>query len=209
MLLVTIGFCCLILPGIYLSVCYLFAPLFIIDRKVSFWEGMEIARRQVHRKWFRVFWYLILSSVIAFSGVILLGFGLLFTMPMGLVGFLMIYENLLQEEIKFPALIQKTSGYPEVFAANLCVFPGLGTWLGGKIVTGIIQMIGASIGVLFLIYGMVEIIRYWDKLSEAASWFRMSRHGLINMGWGLIIMKIFWLWGLWSAWRYKQEELRK
>ena len=204
-MIILLGFCCFLLPGIYFAVCYSFAPLFIVDQKLSFWEAMETSRRQVHQKWFRVFWYLIVIGFVLFSGVILLVVGLLFTLPMGLLCYLMIYENLLKEEKKAPALSQAMKGYPEVWAANLCVFPGLGTWLAGKTVPGIVQMSGAFIGALMTTYGIAVAFRQWGLLPEGKEWFGVSKQGLIYFVVGLIVIKFFWLWGLWSAWSYKKE----
>ncbi len=204
-LITLIGFCCFILPGIYFAVCYSYAPLFIVDRKLSFWEGMETSRKQVHRKWFRVFWYLILNVFVIFSGVILLLIGLFFTLPMSLVGHLMIYENLLKEERKGSTVIPKRGDYPEVFAANLCVFPGLGTWLAGKTGTGMMQMGGALIGSLFVIYGLVESLKQWGRLSESEVLWGISKQGILYLVMGLVVVKCFWFWGLWSGWSYKKE----
>lgn len=95
--MILLGFLFLIIPGIYLSVAYCFAPLWIFDQKLSFWEGMEASRKAVHRHWFRIFWYLILMTFVALSGALLFLVGLLFTIPMVMVMMLICYEALLNE----------------------------------------------------------------------------------------------------------------
>ena len=50
-----VGFCLLILPGIYLGVAYLFTYLLlIVDQKLDFWTAMEVSRRVVTTQWWRV-----------------------------------------------------------------------------------------------------------------------------------------------------------
>lgn len=98
--IIVFGFILLIIPGIYFAVGYSYAAIWIFDQKTSFWEGAEASRKAVHRHWFRVFWYMILSIIVMISGVILLGVGLLFTIPMGIVMYLILYRALLHESQK-------------------------------------------------------------------------------------------------------------
>jgi hypothetical protein len=48
-------FCCLILPGVYLFVAWLFSVPLVADRGLEFWSAMELSRRTVTRVWFQVF----------------------------------------------------------------------------------------------------------------------------------------------------------
>jgi hypothetical protein len=81
-ILIFIGFIAFILPGIYLSVGYVFTPFFIVFSRMSFWEAMEASRKLVHRQWFSIFGFLIVLVLINFAGVLLLGIGLLITVPL-------------------------------------------------------------------------------------------------------------------------------
>lgn len=45
-----LGLIALIVPGIYLIVCYAFVVPVIVDRKLPFWEAMELSRTTVHRQ---------------------------------------------------------------------------------------------------------------------------------------------------------------
>ena len=49
---ILIGFMLLVLPGIYVTVAYLFAPYIIVDKNIDFWPAMEISRRKVNKHWF-------------------------------------------------------------------------------------------------------------------------------------------------------------
>jgi hypothetical protein len=53
--LITIGCFFCLLPGIYLSVAYLFTYLLIMDRRLGFWAAMEASRRQVNAQLAPVF----------------------------------------------------------------------------------------------------------------------------------------------------------
>ena len=48
---IALGLVALIVPGIYLAVAYIFAPLFIVFGKMEFWDGMEYSRKLITRKW--------------------------------------------------------------------------------------------------------------------------------------------------------------
>lgn len=80
-LIVGVGFLLLVLPGIYLCVLLAFADLFVVTENKSFVDALKASRDLVHGSWFRVFGLLIVIGVIAFSGVLLIGIGLLATIP--------------------------------------------------------------------------------------------------------------------------------
>ena len=65
MILTMIGFVCLILPGIYLAVCWLFTYVLVRDKGLQFWDAMELGRQVITRQWFRVFGLLLLIGLIA------------------------------------------------------------------------------------------------------------------------------------------------
>jgi hypothetical protein len=80
-LLIFLAFLALILPGIYLSVGYIFAPFYIIFAHMDFWDAMESSRKLVHREWFSIFGFLIVLGLINVLGFLALGIGL-FTVPL-------------------------------------------------------------------------------------------------------------------------------
>ncbi len=67
-LLTIIGLaCCLVLPGLYLWVAWVFSVPLVADRRLEFWSAMELSRKVVTRVWFEMFALL----VTAFLPVIL------------------------------------------------------------------------------------------------------------------------------------------
>lgn len=55
--------CCLLLPGLYLFVAWLFAIPLVADKGFEFWSAMELSRKVVTKVWFEVFALFILASL--------------------------------------------------------------------------------------------------------------------------------------------------
>ncbi len=53
--------CCLILPGIYLFIAWIFSVPLVADRGLEFWSAMELSRKVVTRVWFQVFGLVVLA----------------------------------------------------------------------------------------------------------------------------------------------------
>jgi len=79
---VALGLLCLILPGIYFAVAFCYAPMLIIDRKMGFWDAMQLSRRTVHTQWFSVFVLVIIAGLMSVLGVLLCCVGMLGTLPL-------------------------------------------------------------------------------------------------------------------------------
>jgi len=61
-ILSTIAFaCCLLLPGLYLFVAWIFSVPLVADKGLEFWSAMELSRKIVTRVWFQVFGLLLLA----------------------------------------------------------------------------------------------------------------------------------------------------
>lgn len=80
-LLTAIGFFLLVIPGVYLMVCYIFASSLVVDRRLDFWPALELSRRTVHPLWFSMFGFLLLLIIVNIAGAIALGIGILVTIP--------------------------------------------------------------------------------------------------------------------------------
>jgi len=80
-ILIGLGLILLIIPGVYLLVCYLFATMLVVDRRLDFWPAMELSRRTVQAQWFGFFVFLLLLVLINLVGVIALGIGVLISAP--------------------------------------------------------------------------------------------------------------------------------
>ncbi len=81
-IIIFIGFICLIIPGIYLAVSYVFALMLVLDRGLKFWPAMETSRRSVQTGWFKIFGFLLLLFLLNIVGILALGVGLLVTAPL-------------------------------------------------------------------------------------------------------------------------------
>jgi hypothetical protein len=91
---ISIGLVLLIIPGIYLIVAYLFASCLVVDRGLDFWPAMELSRRTVHPLWFGFLAFTLLLTVINLAGALLLGLGLLVTIPLSFAALAAAYSDL-------------------------------------------------------------------------------------------------------------------
>jgi hypothetical protein len=90
---ISIGFVLFIIPGLYLLVGYLFTTWLIVDRGLDFWPAMELSRKTVHKHWFEVFGFFLLICLINFCGLLLLGLGMLVTVPWTLCALTIAYKD--------------------------------------------------------------------------------------------------------------------
>lgn len=82
------------LPLIYVSVSWTFAFALVIDRGLGPWTALEVSRRVVTKQWFRVFFVMLLGSIIAALGLVGLIIGVFFTIPIFFAAVLNAYEDL-------------------------------------------------------------------------------------------------------------------
>ncbi|MGB8991889.1 MAG: hypothetical protein WCD80_07530 [Desulfobaccales bacterium] len=92
--LIGIGFILLIIPGIYLAVGYLFASSLVIDRRLDFWAAMELSRHTLNPLWFGFFAFLLLLCLMNLAGALLLGLGLLISVPWSFCALTAAYADL-------------------------------------------------------------------------------------------------------------------
>ncbi|RLA22893.1 MAG: hypothetical protein DRQ62_07205 [Gammaproteobacteria bacterium] len=81
-IMIALGFILLIIPGIYLSIAYMFTFPLIVEKNMDFWQAMETSRKGVHQHWFKVFFTGALMVIIYLISTIPLGLGLIWTIPM-------------------------------------------------------------------------------------------------------------------------------
>src|SRR5688572_6238332 len=92
-LLVSIGLMACILPGIYLAVAWKLTLPIIIDKRLGFWDAMEVSRKVLTRCWWSVFLFLIVCMLINLCGM-LLCIGFFFTWPLTMLAIAFLYEDL-------------------------------------------------------------------------------------------------------------------
>jgi hypothetical protein len=93
-LFIGIGTVLLIIPGVYLAVAYLFATYLVVDRRLDFWPAMELSRHTVKPQWFGYFAFMLLLALLNLAGALLLGLGLLVTIPVSFCTVTVAYADL-------------------------------------------------------------------------------------------------------------------
>jgi uncharacterized membrane protein len=93
-ILIFLGMVLLILPGIYLAISYLFAQPFVVDKNLNFWSAMEASRKLITKKWFSFFGLVLLLALLNLLGAIILGIGLLVTIPLSACVIAAAYEDI-------------------------------------------------------------------------------------------------------------------
>ena len=94
MVMVTIGFVLLVLPGIYLMFAYMLALPLLVDKNTGLWEALETSRKAITPCWFRVFGLMIIVGVVVLISALPLGIGLIWTVPFYGLVMGIVYRNL-------------------------------------------------------------------------------------------------------------------
>lgn len=71
----------LVLPGIYIAVCYSFGSMFVVFYKYEFWDALETSRLVIGKNWWSFFGFFIVITLINLLGLLCLGVGILVTVP--------------------------------------------------------------------------------------------------------------------------------
>jgi hypothetical protein len=95
--LIAIGLIALIIPGIYLAVGYLFAIQMGIFGGLDPWSAMEWSRKLITRNWWRFFGLLLVLVVLNALGLLIVGIGLLFTVPLTFLVLYVVFEEITRE----------------------------------------------------------------------------------------------------------------
>jgi uncharacterized membrane protein len=93
-----LGFLALIIPGIYLSIAYIYTLPLIADKNLSVWNAMELSRRTVTQQWFRFFGLGIVSFFFIVISAIPFGIGLIWSIPTVYIAYGLLYHRLFDEE---------------------------------------------------------------------------------------------------------------
>ena len=79
--LIVAGFFLLVLPGIYLSIAYSFAPYLIVEKNMGVWEALETSRKAITEYWWRYFGLMLVALLLVIIGSIPLLVGLIWVIP--------------------------------------------------------------------------------------------------------------------------------
>ena len=89
-----LGFLCLILPGIYLLVAWIFTLPLIIDKRLHFWSAMELSRKTVSRHWFQFLLFGIVLTLLSMAGLLAVIIGFFIVAPIAVAALMYAYEDI-------------------------------------------------------------------------------------------------------------------
>ncbi len=93
-LMIIIGLLLLVLPGIYLMIAYYMAMPLVVEKNMSPWQALEVSRKTITHRWFSVLFLLIILAIIMLVSMIPLGLGAIWTLPMMMIAYGILYRNM-------------------------------------------------------------------------------------------------------------------
>ena len=93
-LLTALGIVCLLLPGIYLLIAWMFALPLVMDKQLDFWSAMELSRKVVTRHWFKFLGFGLVLWLLALAGAVALVIGVFVMCPLILASLMYAYEDI-------------------------------------------------------------------------------------------------------------------
>ena len=97
-----IGLTLFFFPVFIAMALYVFPFLFLVDRKLSFWDAMEASRKLVLPNLFGYVFFVILLTLLNFVGLMLFGVGVLVTIPVTVAAIAVAYEDSVGFHFKAP-----------------------------------------------------------------------------------------------------------
>lgn len=94
-IIISIGFLLLLLPGVYFTISYLFAHLFVWFYKVPATEALTLSRKVVSGNFMQIFWLWLILVGINFLGALALGVGLLVTIPFSICVIYAVFDDII------------------------------------------------------------------------------------------------------------------
>jgi len=94
LVLIALGFICLILPGIYLAVAWMFTLPLVIDKGLDFWSAMELSRKTVSKHWWKFFGYAIILLVLKLAGLLCCLVGFFIAAPFTTASLMYAYQDI-------------------------------------------------------------------------------------------------------------------
>ncbi len=150
-LLTLLGFFCLILPGIYLAVAWMFVSILVIDKRLDFWSAMELSRRMVTKHWFKAFGFFLVLLLMNLAGLLVCGIGVFFTAPIALAATVFAYEDIF-------GLARRNSNEPSarVGPFGTAVLPGAPV-KPASIQGGVFKPVAVALAVVVFFLGLVAM----------------------------------------------------
>lgn len=99
-ILVGLGLILLVIPGIYLLVCFTFALILVVEKDMRPVEALKTSRKVVHQQWFQTAGLLLLTGLVAFLGALALLIGLIWAIPLASLTLALVYRDVFGVEEK-------------------------------------------------------------------------------------------------------------
>jgi hypothetical protein len=84
----------MLLSAIYFGVAYTFTIPLIVDKKIGFWDALETSRQLITKKWFSVFGFSLVLSLINLAGLLFFFAGFILTVPFTVNAVAASYESI-------------------------------------------------------------------------------------------------------------------
>ena len=97
LLLMFVGYLLCVLPGIYLSVAWILAVPLAMQKRLTFWDAMEVSRRIVSHHWWQFFGLLILSALLNLAGTLACCVGAFVTGPLTGLALMHSFDDIFRE----------------------------------------------------------------------------------------------------------------
>lgn len=82
------------IPVIYLSVSWMYAIILVMDKRLDFWQAMEMSRQKTGQHWFMNFALVLTGTVLSIVGILCCFVGVLVTVPVFIAAFVYAYEDM-------------------------------------------------------------------------------------------------------------------
>ena len=93
-IIITIGFALFVVPGILFSIIYLFAMPLVIFSPLNYWSALESSRVIISKKFTEALLFGLTIFAINILGLLTLGIGVLFTIPLSYAMILMAFDDI-------------------------------------------------------------------------------------------------------------------
>jgi predicted Ser/Thr protein kinase len=91
--LTALGYFCLVLPGVYLTIAWIFSLALVIDKKMHFWSAMELSRKVVTKHWWHFFAFALVLALLKLAGFLAFFVGFLIALPIATAALMFVYED--------------------------------------------------------------------------------------------------------------------
>ncbi|MCF8323456.1 MAG: hypothetical protein K9I84_00750 [Leadbetterella sp.] len=78
----------------YFAVSWTFSSLLAVFHSKESWAAMELSRKMVVKNWFMIFLFVFVVGIIVGAGVLFLGIGIVFTLPLGIYSLYAAFEDI-------------------------------------------------------------------------------------------------------------------